>query len=183
MKKAGSSNSASTRANSSGAAETLRAEPLPQRALIAYSTEHDGPNPFQHKGLRPSSDGSEPPCKRAVVSSNPDRSTTKAQFTANVAIPTAIKIAFLPSFAVNSMPCRHAGRRKSGLRPMCDVKQPVREPLSILGPARKNEIAGQQRGAVFEAHRGARRLGSGCSCWRWAPSGRAPSLCGPSIPQ
>jgi len=29
-------------------------------------------------------------------------------------------------------------------------------------------IADQQRGAAFEAHRGARRLGSGCSCWRWA---------------
>jgi hypothetical protein len=30
-------------------------------------------------------------------------------------------------------------------------KKPVRESLSIPGPARKNEIAGQQRGAVFEA--------------------------------
>jgi len=28
---------------------------LPQRRLIAYRTEHDGLDPFQHKGLRPSS--------------------------------------------------------------------------------------------------------------------------------
>ena len=39
-------------------------------------------------------------------------------------------------------------------------KKPVRESLSIPGPARKNEIAGQQRGAVVEAHHGARRLGA-----------------------
>jgi hypothetical protein len=32
-------------------------------------------------------------------------------------------------------------------------KKPVRESLSIPGPARKNEIAGQRYGAVFEAHR------------------------------
>ena len=66
-----------------------------------------------------------------------------AQFTGHVAIPTAIKIAFLPSFAVNAIPCRHAGRRKSGLRAMWGTKKPVREPLSIPRPARKNEIAGQ----------------------------------------
>ena len=28
---------------------------LPQRHLIAYSTKHDGLDPFSHKGLRPSS--------------------------------------------------------------------------------------------------------------------------------
>jgi hypothetical protein len=44
--------------------------------------------------------------------------STKAQVTGHIAIPTAIKLAFLPSFAVNSIPCRHAGRLKSGLRPM-----------------------------------------------------------------
>jgi hypothetical protein len=38
--------------------------------------------------------------------------------TSHLPIPIAIKMAFLPSFAVNSIPCRHAGRRKSGLRPM-----------------------------------------------------------------
>jgi hypothetical protein len=27
-------------------------------------------------------------------------------------------------------------------------------------------FAGQQRGAVVEAHHGARRLGAGCACWR-----------------
>src|SRR6185369_16661783 len=65
------------------------------------------------------------PCKRKVVSSILTGGSTKAQFTGHVAIPTTIKSAFLPSFAVNSIPCRHAGRRKSGLRPMWGTKNPV----------------------------------------------------------
>ena len=40
------------------------------------------------------------------------------QFTRQVTIPIAITIAFLPSSTVNSIPCRHVGRRKSGLRPI-----------------------------------------------------------------
>src|ERR1700736_5996161 len=65
--------------------------------------------------------------------------STKAQVTGHIAIPTAIKIAFLPSFAVNSIPCPHAERRKSGLRPTCGTKKPVREPLPIPGPAREKQ--------------------------------------------
>jgi hypothetical protein len=75
--------------------------------------------PTRHhpSGLRRTgSDGLKLPCKRAVVSSILTGGSTKAQFTGHVAIPAAIKIAFLPSFAVNSIPCRHAGRPKSGLR-------------------------------------------------------------------
>jgi hypothetical protein len=49
---------------------------------------------------------------------------------------------------------------------------PPSSAISNRNPPRKTETytSDQQRGAVFEAHRGARRLGSGCSCWRWAPS-------------
>jgi hypothetical protein len=59
---------------------------------------------------------------RLIIGGLPERTVmamrvADAHFTGHVAIPTAIKIAFLPSFAVNSIPCRHAGRRKSGLRP------------------------------------------------------------------
>jgi hypothetical protein len=38
--------------------------------------------------------------------------------TAYVAIPTAIRIAFLPSFAVNSTPCRHSGGRNRDFGPV-----------------------------------------------------------------
>ena len=53
------------------------------------------------------------PCKRKVVSSILTGGSTKSSVQGSyLAIPTAIKIAFFPSFVVNSIPCRHAGRRK-----------------------------------------------------------------------
>jgi hypothetical protein len=72
-----------------------------------------------HAGIRanPAELGFKRLGKRTVVSSIPTGGSTKAQFRSHLAIPTAIKMACFPSFAVNSIPYRHAGRRTSGLRP------------------------------------------------------------------
>ena len=71
------------------------------------------------------------------------RGLHKVQFRGHLAIPTVIKIAFPPSFAVNSisLPSRRAA--EIGTSAHVGTKKPVREPLSIPGPARKDEIAGQ----------------------------------------
>jgi len=38
--------------------------------------------------------------------------------------------------------------------------------LRFESPYLHSITAAQQGGVVFEAHRGGRRLGAGCSCWR-----------------
>jgi hypothetical protein len=58
--------------------------------------------------------------------------------------------------------------RISMLERAVDVAARDNWPIDVVVAA--DEVESQQRGTVFEAHRGARRLGSGCSCWRWAPS-------------
>ena len=63
----------------------------------------------------------------------------------------------------------HVARRYRGwLRPKASGCKRIRGlPAWVNTHAGRATFADQQRGAVFEAHRGGRRLGAGCSCWWW----------------
>jgi hypothetical protein len=90
-------------------------------------------------------------CGRIVTGSNP-------------AAQTVSRIALRPSCSPTSA-VKTTVQRLHQLPPHLQSR---RRPTALGGkpPAsRVRKLSGQPSGAVFEAHRGPRRLGAGCSCW------------------
>jgi len=79
---------------------------LPQRALIAYSTKHDGLNPFQHKGLRPSS-------LLSVISRASTRRLFQVEVTNATRQPRSVGV---PVSHPQGSPDRHRARRPTTRR-------------------------------------------------------------------